>query len=161
MALDAVEHESILSDALRRCRTLLECGDVFGRWVEASILARGSLLTQDHRVARAALTIGSSEPKRFDVEQLARLECVTRRQLERDFRRRLGMSPGAYARVVRFQRAAAAVAGTDPLNPRPTRAFAEYSQARGFLLDPARVRRPKDKACAPNCSSYVGWNAKA
>jgi transposase len=39
----------------------------------------------------------------------------------------------------------AAVAGTDPLSPRPTRAFLEYSQARGFLLDPARVRHPKDK----------------
>ena len=39
----------------------------------------------------------------------------------------------------------AAVAGTDPLAPRPTRAFLEYSQARGFLLDPARVRHPKDK----------------
>ncbi len=39
----------------------------------------------------------------------------------------------------------AAVAGTDPLAPKPTRAFLEYSQARGFLLDPARVRHPKDK----------------
>lgn len=39
----------------------------------------------------------------------------------------------------------AAVAGTDPLDPRPTRAFLEYSQARGFLLDPARVRHPRDK----------------
>jgi len=55
----------------------------------------------------------------------------------------------------------AAVAGTNPLNPRPTRAFVEYSQARGFLLDPARVRKPKDKACASNCSSWVGWNAKS
>ena len=34
----------------------------------------------------------------------------------------------------------AAVAGPDALNPRPTRAFLEYSQARGLLLDPARVR---------------------
>lgn len=42
----------------------------------------------------------------------------------------------------------AAVAGTDPLNPRPTRAFLEYSQTRGFLVDPARVRRPRDKAPA-------------
>jgi len=49
----------------------------------------------------------------------------------------------------------AAVAGTDPLNPRPTRAFLEYSQARGFLVDPARVRHPRDKACASNCSSWV------
>jgi transposase len=39
----------------------------------------------------------------------------------------------------------AAVAGTDPLAPKPTRAFLEYSQARGFLLDPARVRHPQDK----------------
>jgi len=30
----------------------------------------------------------------------------------------------------------AAVAGPDALNPRPTRAFLEYSQARGLLLDP-------------------------
>jgi transposase len=46
----------------------------------------------------------------------------------------------------------AAIAGPDALEPRPTRGFLEYSQARGFLLDPARVRHPKDKACAPNCS---------
>jgi transposase len=39
----------------------------------------------------------------------------------------------------------AAVAGPDPLHPRPTRAFLEYSQARGLLLDPARVRHPRDK----------------
>ena len=39
----------------------------------------------------------------------------------------------------------AAVAGPDALNPRPTRAFLEYSQARGLLLDPARVRSPRDK----------------
>ena len=39
----------------------------------------------------------------------------------------------------------AAIAGTDPIDPRPTRGFLEYSQARGFLADPARVRSPKDK----------------
>lgn len=39
----------------------------------------------------------------------------------------------------------AAVAGTDPLAPRPTRGFLEDSQARGFLVDPARVARPRDK----------------
>jgi len=39
----------------------------------------------------------------------------------------------------------AAVAGTDPLAPRPTRGFLEYSQARGFLVDPARVKHPQDK----------------
>jgi transposase len=39
----------------------------------------------------------------------------------------------------------AAIAGPDALEPRPTRGFLEYSQERGFLCDPARVRRPKDK----------------
>jgi transposase len=47
----------------------------------------------------------------------------------------------------------AAVAGKDPLNPKPTRAFVEYSQARGFLLDPARVRKPRDKDVASYCTS--------
>ena len=32
----------------------------------------------------------------------------------------------------------AAVAGTDPLNPRLTRGFLEYAQYRGFFADPAR-----------------------
>lgn len=39
----------------------------------------------------------------------------------------------------------AAIAGTDPLAPRPTRGFLEYSQERNFLCDPARVRKPRDK----------------
>jgi transposase len=33
----------------------------------------------------------------------------------------------------------------DPLNPRINPTFLEYAQARGFLIDPARVRKPKDK----------------
>lgn len=49
----------------------------------------------------------------------------------------------------------AAVAGTDPLAPRPTRAFLEYSQARGFLLDPARVRHPQDKPHVERGIAYV------
>src|SRR5439155_21600747 len=48
----------------------------------------------------------------------------------------------------------AAVAGPDALNPRPTRAFVEYSQARGFLLDPARVRKPRDK---PQIERFVQY----
>lgn len=33
----------------------------------------------------------------------------------------------------------------DPLDPKFNKTFREYSQARGFFLDPTRVRRPKDK----------------
>lgn len=49
----------------------------------------------------------------------------------------------------------AAVAGPDPLTPRPTVGFLEYSQARGFLVDPARVRRPQDKPHVERGIRYV------
>lgn len=48
-----------------------------------------------------------------------------------------------------------AVAGPDALNPRLTRGFLEYSQHRGFLADPARVRHPKDKPKVERGVSYV------
>jgi len=40
----------------------------------------------------------------------------------------------------------AIVQGPDALEPRLTRAFLEYAQARGFQIDPARARHPRDKA---------------
>jgi len=49
----------------------------------------------------------------------------------------------------------ASVAGPDALTPRLTRAFLEYSQHRGFIADPARVRRPKDKPKVENSVGYV------
>jgi transposase len=39
----------------------------------------------------------------------------------------------------------AVVDDADPLQPRLNQAFVEYAQARGFRIDPARVRRPQDK----------------
>jgi len=35
---------------------------------------------------------------------------------------------------------------SDPLSPKITDAFLEYAQSRGFVVDPARARRPTDKA---------------
>jgi len=49
----------------------------------------------------------------------------------------------------------AAVAGVDHLNPLPTHGFLEYSQARGFIVDPARVRHPKDKPHTERSMQYV------
>ena len=49
----------------------------------------------------------------------------------------------------------AAVAGPDALHPRLTRGFLEYSQHRGFVVDPARVRHPKDKPKVERSVSYV------
>jgi len=39
----------------------------------------------------------------------------------------------------------AIVDGADALEPRLNQPFVEYAQARGFLIDPARVRSPQDK----------------
>lgn len=43
----------------------------------------------------------------------------------------------------------------NPLEPRFNQAFAEYAQDRGFLIDPARVRRPQDKSRVERQVSYV------
>ena len=49
----------------------------------------------------------------------------------------------------------AAVAGADALHPRLTRGFLEYARHRGFITDPARVRRPRDKPRVERSVSYV------
>lgn len=41
------------------------------------------------------------------------------------------------------------------MNPVATRGFLEYSQARGFLIDPARVRHPKDKPHTERSMQYI------
>jgi transposase len=47
------------------------------------------------------------------------------------------------------------VTKTNPLEPRLNRAFVEYAQARGFHVDAARVRHPKDKARVERAVAYV------
>jgi transposase len=54
-----------------------------------------------------------------------------------------------------FDNFPAAVAGADALNPVFTRGFLEYSQARGFIADPARVRKPTDKPHTERNVQYV------
>ena len=49
----------------------------------------------------------------------------------------------------------AAVAGPDSLHPRLTQGFLEYSQHRGFITDPARVRHPRDKPKVERGIQYV------
>lgn len=49
----------------------------------------------------------------------------------------------------------AAVAGADAFDPHLTRGFTEYSQHRGFITDPARVRHPQDKPKVERHIDYV------
>jgi len=49
----------------------------------------------------------------------------------------------------------AIVDDADALSPKLNPSFLEYSQSRGFFVDPARVRRPKDKPRVENMVAYV------
>ncbi len=46
----------------------------------------------------------------------------------------------------------------DATDPRLNDAFREYAQARGFVVDPARVRHPRDKPRVERCVQYVRSN---
>ena len=89
------------ADARDRLRRL-------GHWVESRAQQRHSLRAAQRRTARAAALL-LQPGTAVALPALARQLGVTQRQLERDFRRWLGVSPAFYARVVRFQRAAALV----------------------------------------------------
>jgi transposase len=62
---------------------------------------------------------------------------------------------GGVFRVVIPDNMAAIVDDADALEPRINQAFVEYAQARGFVVDPARVRRPKDKPRVERNVSFV------
>lgn len=62
---------------------------------------------------------------------------------------------GGVFRVVIPDNTAAIITAADPLQPRLVLAFLEYAQARGFVVDPARVRRPTDKARVERSVPYV------
>jgi transposase len=52
---------------------------------------------------------------------------------------------GGIFRVLLPDNTKAIVQQADPLNPLLNATFLEYAQARGFVVDPARVRKPRDK----------------
>lgn len=62
---------------------------------------------------------------------------------------------GAMPRTLIPDNTRAMIAEPDALAPRLTEAFADYMQARGIFVDPARVRSPKDKARVENQVPYV------
>jgi transposase len=62
---------------------------------------------------------------------------------------------GGVFRVLIPDNTGAIITTADPLQPRVVPAFLEYAQARGFVIDPARVRRPQDKARVERTVPYV------
>jgi Mu transposase, C-terminal domain len=61
---------------------------------------------------------------------------------------------GVFATVIP-DNLSAVVDDADALAPRLNQAFVEYAQARGFRIDPARVRRPQDKPRVERTVSFV------
>ncbi len=61
---------------------------------------------------------------------------------------------GVVERVV-LDNMSAAIVRADAKDPGVNPSFAEYAQARGFFVDPARVRHPQDKARVENQVPYV------
>jgi transposase len=62
---------------------------------------------------------------------------------------------GGVFRVLIPDNLKAIVVKADVESPRWNAAFQEYAQARGFVVDPARVRRPQDKARVERAVQYV------
>lgn len=62
---------------------------------------------------------------------------------------------GGVFRVVIVDNLKAVVVKADACAPRLNEKFLEYAQARGFVIDPARVRRPDDKPRVERQISYV------
>jgi hypothetical protein len=62
---------------------------------------------------------------------------------------------GGVFKVVIPDNTKAIVIKADDLSPGLNRTFLEYAQARGFVVDPARVRRPTDKARTERTVTYV------
>lgn len=61
---------------------------------------------------------------------------------------------GVVRRVV-LDNTSAAIVRASAQDPTINPSFAEYAQARGFFIDPARVRRPRDKARVENQVPFV------
>jgi len=62
---------------------------------------------------------------------------------------------GGVFKVVIPDNMKAIVDKADPVNPRLNTAFLDYVQARGFLVDPTRVRSPQDKPKVERAVAYV------
>lgn len=141
-----------LRDALAAAASPQERLHRLSAWLERRICDARAPSGPTRRVAQAAMILYDSAGEPPSTDAVASLVSVGRRQLERDFRRWLGVSPGHYTRLVRFQRAAASVlAGRELMHvaaehgytdqPHMTRTFREVA-----LVTPGEVaawgRRP-------------------
>ncbi len=108
-AFCAAPERQALHAALLKARGIEQRVAVLGRWLQGRLCKPLHGGAAQRRVAQAAMWCQQA-PDPLDLDDLRRGAGVGGRQLERDFRHWLGISPDAYGRIVRFQRAARAVA---------------------------------------------------
>lgn len=75
----------------------------FGNWLEQRMVVRRRVTAAASRAARVAARLHNAHG--VSIEALAAGEGLSRRQLERDFRRHLDISPSRYAAGIRLQAA--------------------------------------------------------
>lgn len=99
----------------------------FGGWIDERSRQRHPWCAQQQRVADAATALLHGG-QGLNLESLRRDLRVSPRQLERDFRHWLGVSPAAYSRGVRFQHAAMALArGGTPCDTAAEHGYADQA----------------------------------
>lgn len=99
-----------LCEALASARSPGDRTRGLAAWIEERMHRRGKLTVGEARVAEATQVMLQGG-WRSGMTALAASLSVTRRHIEREFDKWLGISPVSYARLVRFQQAVAALAG--------------------------------------------------
>jgi len=115
-----------LGRALRDDVAGRESGEEMLEALDAALSASTSRIRRAERPVSPALLLAAERGGLVRVDDLARLMGVTPRQTERLFRERVGLSPKLFLRIVRFQRALAA------MRARRRTAWADLAVALGF-----------------------------
>ena len=140
-----------LSDAKRAGSTVRIVDPPAGQILEIDFMKVGKVTVEDRAVTMWALVCVASFSRHMFV-----WPCLT--QTTDDLIEGLDAAWayfGGVFPVVVADNPKTIVTHADPLAPTFNPAFAEYSQDRGFVLDQARVRRPKDKARVERMVQYV------
>jgi AraC-like DNA-binding protein len=104
-----------LRDQLLRSRQWNDRMLHFAHWLEERIDQRRRFSTQESRVAHASELLQLDRGAPVAWPGLCETVGTSKRQLERDFRRWLGVSPSGFDRLVRFQRVAQAMVAGERL----------------------------------------------
>jgi AraC-like DNA-binding protein len=136
--IDSARSECALQARLLDARSGAERSAALAHWLEQRMAEPRRLARSAQRVAAVAMDMLNNAD--VDIDAHASRHGLSRRQLERDFRLWLGPSPSAYARLVRFQRAASALAnGMPPAHVAADHGFSDQAHMTRSFRDTAEL----------------------